>query len=107
MRVDLYDVAADGTETQTAANVDLRDCFPGEMIATLIRLPSIERPARIRAGMVFGYGGRMLRVHRVYPGDDAACPVIVEELSDFGPGLKGQFAIWSAGGVMRAMGGAR
>lgn len=63
--------------------------------------PAIERPAAIPVGYVFAYGGRSLRVHRVY-GVDAAAPVIVEELAQFGTTLKGQFAIWSAQGVMRA-----
>jgi hypothetical protein len=73
-----------------------------EMIGGLFA-PTITRPARIHAGMVFRFGGRMLRVHRVYDGDDAATPVIVDELSDGPRWLGGQYGLWSAGDIMRAL----
>jgi hypothetical protein len=65
--------------------------------------PIIESPASVPADAVFQYGGRSLRVHRVY-GNDARAPVIVEELASFGETtLKGQFALWSLDAVRRAM----
>lgn len=67
----------------------IRDPFTHDMFAP----PVIERPARIHAGMVFDYGGRLLKVHRVYPGDDPATPIIVEELSTFGTTLAGFIAM--------------
>lgn len=63
--------------------------------------PTITRQAEIPAGCVFTYGGRALRVSRV-SGTDAAAPVVVEELTN-AVALKGQFAIWSADGVSRAL----
>lgn len=63
--------------------------------------PVIEQRAAIPAGLVFDYGGRVLRVHRLY-GTDARAPVIVEELAEFGSTLKGQFALWSYDSVSRA-----
>lgn len=77
------------------------------MIRDLFSMPVIERPSRIHAGMIFGYGGRLLRVHRVYPGDDPATPVIVEELAGGSLWLAGQYALWSAGSIMRVMNGDR
>lgn len=64
--------------------------------------PVLARPAQLAVGMVFRFGGRFLRVHRVY-GTDPAAPVIVEELADGPTSLKGQFALWGADGVVRAM----
>lgn len=71
----------------------------------------IVRPAEIRTGTTFVFAGRLLRVERV-TGSDAAAPVIVEELMD-GPIMpdgapawyRGQFALWSADGVGRAIAG--
>ena len=63
---------------------------------------AIERRAEIPAGAVFQSGGRFLKVYRVF-GSDAAAPVIVEELQDFGTTLKGQFGLWSQDAVSRAI----
>ena len=69
----------------------------------LLLPPTIERRAELPAGTVFGYGGRSLKVVEVH-GTDAAAPVIVEELSDFGSStLKGQLGLWSLDGVTRAL----
>jgi hypothetical protein len=67
--------------------------------------PAYERRAEIPFGTVFSFGARPLYVVKVY-GSDAAAPVIVEELSNIVT-LKGQFALWSADGVTRAMRGRR
>lgn len=66
--------------------------------------PVIERRAEIPRGATFAYGGRFLKVYRVF-GDvsDAAAPVIVEELQSFGSTLKGQFGLWSQDAVARAL----
>ncbi|WP_316172125.1 MULTISPECIES: hypothetical protein [unclassified Bradyrhizobium] len=64
--------------------------------------PAIERRAEIPAGAVFQSGGRFLKVHRVF-GTDAAAPVIVEELQNFGSTIKGQFGLWSQDTVSRAL----
>ena len=71
----------------------------------LFAQPAFERRADIPAGAVFMYGGRPLYVVKVY-GSDAAAPIIVEELTNAAV-LKGQFALWSADGVIRAMRGRR
>ena len=57
--------------------------------------PAIVRRAELPAGAVFFYGGRPLVIVRCY-GTDAAAPIIVME-----PG--GQYALWAADGVARAM----
>lgn len=67
----------------------------------LFERPTIERQAPIAVGYVFNYAGRLLRVVRVH-GEDAAAPVILEELSDFGTTLRGQYALWSRDFVLRA-----
>lgn len=64
--------------------------------------PTIERCAAIPTGLVFLYGGRALRVARVY-GTGASAPVIVEEMRDGPRWLKGQFALWCVDGVSRAI----
>lgn len=68
----------------------------------LFKPPVIERRAQIPSGAVFQFGGRFLKVYRVF-GDmsDKASPVIVEELTAFGSTLKGQFGLWSQDAVAR------
>jgi hypothetical protein len=68
----------------------------------LFKPPEIEQAAPLPADAVFMYGGRPLRIVKSY-GTDEAAPVIVEELSDRYT-LKGQYGLWSAGGVRRHMG---
>lgn len=51
--------------------------------------------------MTFWFCGRPLLVVRTH-GTDAAAPVIVEELTDSAFAMKGQFALWSVAGVMKA-----
>ena len=46
--------------------------------------------------------GRPLRIVRCYGADDAA-PVVLEELAAVGDAAAGQYALWSADGVRRAM----
>lgn len=75
-----------------------RDMFKPD----LFNPPVLARPAQLSVGMVFSFGGRFLRVHRVY-GSDPAAPVIVEELADGPTSLKGQFALWGADGVVLAI----
>lgn len=48
------------------------------------------------------HAGRPLRVEKVM-GDDAAAPVILEELTAWGNSLAGQFCLWSVDFVQRAM----
>ena len=65
----------------------------------------IERRAEIQRDAVFQFGGRFLKVYRVF-GDitDRAAPVIVEELTAFGTTLPGQYALWSQDAVLRCLG---
>jgi hypothetical protein len=62
----------------------------------------LERPAEIPSGAMFSFGGRPHEVVRTF-GDDAAAPVIVEEIIETHHALEGQFGLWSAAGVTRAM----
>ena len=64
--------------------------------------PVVERRAEIPRDAVFSHGGRFLKVYRVF-GNDAAAPVIVEELQSFGSTLRGQFGLWSQDAVTRAL----
>lgn len=52
--------------------------------------------------MVFWFWGRALRVVRA-AGDDAAAPVICEELEDFSGSFAGQLSIWSMEAVRRVI----
>ena len=61
----------------------------------------LERKAPVPSGAVFQFGGRPLKVVKAY-GDDLAAPVVVEELTSVHT-LKGQYGLWSADGVSRAM----
>ena len=71
----------------------------------MICLPSvIERRAEIPADTVFWFWGRPLRIIRCV-GNDAAAPVIVEELTDDGLSIKGQLGLWSLDSVRMAMAG--
>jgi hypothetical protein len=63
--------------------------------------PQLERRAQIPAGTVFDFGRPLLVVETF--GDDAAAPVIVEELVETEYSLKGQLGLWSLDGVTRAM----
>jgi hypothetical protein len=76
---------------------------PVTMMRDLFSPPVIERPSHVCRDMVFDYGGRLLRVHRADYGTDAAAPVILEELCEFGTTLRGQLSIWSLDGVRRAL----
>ncbi len=62
----------------------------------------IVRTAQVTEGAVFLYAGRPLRVARV-TGDDAAAPVICEEMVSWGVSLAGQYCLWSVDLVVRAM----
>jgi hypothetical protein len=64
--------------------------------------PVIERRAEVHAGTVFEFADRPLLVVKTY-GNDAAAPVICEELAEFGTTLRGQYALWSQDNVQRAM----
>lgn len=76
------------------------------MQLNLFTPPVILRPAPLIAGVVFHYGGRALRIHRVY-GTDPRAPVILEDLASRGSISKGQYALWSAAAVTRAISGAQ
>ena len=68
MKVNLYDVADDGTETLEAENIDLRDCYPGEANDEDYWL---ARECLVRCGYHWtGGGAAPIRVIRLtYPND--------------------------------------
>ncbi|RAI45275.1 hypothetical protein [Rhodoplanes roseus] len=63
--------------------------------------PALRRDAAIAVGAVIWHGGRPLAVFRVH-GEDAAAPVILEELTTR-CGLRGQLCLWSLDAVTKAM----
>lgn len=71
------------------------------MIHELIAPPTLTRTAPVTVGEVFWHWGQARRVVRVY-GEDAAAPVIVEELEAVGYAQPGQYGLWSADSVRRA-----
>jgi hypothetical protein len=70
-------------------------------LADQIAPPRQERPAPVQVGEVFTWRGCMRRVVRTF-GEDAAAPVIVEEMTAVGHALPGQYGLWSAESVRRA-----
>lgn len=64
--------------------------------------PALYATAELPAGMIFVALGRPLRIVRCYGADDGA-PVVLEELAAVGDAAVGQYALWSADGVRRAM----
>jgi hypothetical protein len=64
--------------------------------------PPVVRTAQVTQGAVFMHMGRPLRVDKV-TGDDAAAPVILEELTSWGISGAGQYCLWSVDFVTRAM----